>query len=281
MIRANSGKQKTSWFGTESKDIRGMTILDKELFVVIEKSSEVEVYDSMKSDFRRRWNLKELFDPTDIASCSINKFLYIFDLKDIGQRKEILKVDSKGNLLTKWSGGDDFVWGMSVTDESNVILTVYDRNKLLEYSPDGKLIREISLPSDAGVRHPWHSMKLANGDFMVCQGSKSDDRHRVCLVDADGKLKKSSGDMRGSTIEQLHCPIHLSVDANGFVMVADRENIRVLQLDSDLKFQREIVSKEEHGLRHPARILLDESNGRMFVADNEWNNQQILIFAFI
>ena len=64
-------------------------------------------------------------------------------------------------------------------------------------------------------------------------------------------------------------------------MVVDRDNSRVLLLDSDLKFKREILSKEEkHGLRRPTRILLDESNGRLFVADNDSNNQRILIFDF-
>ena|SRR6218665_1549128 len=71
--------------------------------------------------------------------------MYIFDLKEIGKVKEVLKVDPKEHSLTKWSAGDDFVWGPSVAYESNVILTVCDRNKL----PEGKLIREISLPSDA------------------------------------------------------------------------------------------------------------------------------------
>ena len=99
-------------------------------------------------------------------------------------------------------------------------------------------------------------------------------------MDADGKLKKSFGGKCRSIIGQMNCPVYLSVDGNGFVMVADRYNSRVLLLDSDLEFKREILSKEKHGLRNPGRILLDESNGRLFVADNEWNNEQILIFQF-
>ena len=70
-----------------------------------------------------------------------------------------------------------------------------------------------------------------------------DDLHRVCVVDADGKLKKSFGGKRGSTIGQMNRPVYLSVDGNGFVMVADRGNSRVLLLDSDLEFKREILSK--------------------------------------
>ena len=59
---------------------------------------------------------------------------------------------------------------LSVTDESNIILTVYEKNKLNEYSPDGQLIREINLSSDAGICHPRHAIKLSNGHFVVSHG---------------------------------------------------------------------------------------------------------------
>lgn len=42
------------------KDIRGLAILDKQLFLASQESSEVEVYDLLKLNFSRRWNLKEL-----------------------------------------------------------------------------------------------------------------------------------------------------------------------------------------------------------------------------
>ena len=242
-----------------------------------EKSSEVEVYDSMKFSFSRQWNLRELIYPRDIASCNRNKCLYIFDYKDSSQSKEILRVDPNGKLIKKWSTGDDWGYGLSVTDESNVILTVHNKNKLNEYSPDGQLIREINLSLDAGIRYPWHAIKLTNGHFVVCHGVVM---CKVCTVDADGKLKKSFGGKSGSTIGQMNSPVYLSVDGNGFVMVADQENSRVLLLDSDLKFQREILTKAKHGLRVLCRIHLDESNGRLFVADNQSDNERILIFDF-
>src|SRR5688572_6849362 len=119
-IRTNANKKKM-------KGISGLTILDKELFVVSEKSSEVEVYDSMKFSFSRQWNLMELISPRDIASCNRNKCLYIFDHTDFKQSKEILRVDPNETLIKKWSTGDDWGYALSVTDESNVILSVYEK----------------------------------------------------------------------------------------------------------------------------------------------------------
>lgn len=270
------------------KSIYGLTILDRELFVVSEKCSEVEVYDSTRFTFSRRWNLKELIRPLDIASSNRLNCLYVNDYKVRDQSKEIFRVDPNGILIKSWSTGDDYGDSLSVTDESNVILTVLLKNKLNEYSPDGRLIREINLSSEAYIRNPARAVKVANGQFVVSHGFDDDELHRVCLVDADGKLQKSFGGRCGTTLGQLNYPISISVSGYGFVMVADRWNCRVLMLDSDLEFRKEILSKEKHGLRYPLRILLDESNNRLFVADNEldaekkiFGDGQVLVFEFI
>ena len=257
--------------------------MDIELFVIGEGISEIEVYDSIKFNICRRCNLKELIYPRDMASCKINQCLYIYDSKSFDQPKEILRVNPNGKLITKWSTGvNQGRIALSATGEANVVLSVYVEHKVKEYSADGLLIREVNLYSVAGHPHPHHAMKLANGDFLVCCPRLEHDQHTLCTVDADGKLKRSFDGKCGSTFAQLKYPFYLSVDGNAcsFVMVADTMNCRVLLLDSDLQFKREILSKESHGLRRPTKILLDESNGRLFVADNELNNQRILIFDF-
>lgn len=143
------------------------------------------------------------------------------------------------------------------------------------------MIREINLSSKAGICYPLHAVKLANGQFAVSHGWTSADLHRLCVIDAEGKLKKSFGERRGSTNGQMDVPIYLAVDRNGFVLVADRDNSRVLLFDPDLELKREILSRDKHGLRRPRKILLDESNGRLFVADNEnFRDGRILVFDF-
>ena len=248
-----------------------------------EKSSEIEVYDSMKLSFSRQWSLKELIQPQDIASCGRNKCLYIFDYKSFfSWSNGILRVDPNGILIKKWSTGNKFGYSLSVTNESNVILPVYNKSKLNEYSPDGQLIRELNIQSGPESCEICHAIKLTSGDFVVSlRPVYVNNMDKVCLMDGDGKLKKSFGGKSASTIGYMKEPVHLSVDGNGFVMVVDRDNNRVLLLDSDLEFKREILSKgEKHGLRRPTRIHLDESNGRLFVADNDSSNQGILIFDF-
>lgn len=53
-------------------------------------------------------------------------------------------------------------------------------------------------------------------------------------------------------------------------MVADRFNSQDFLLNSEIEFKREILSKEDrHSLRYPRGIILDETNGRLLVAENE------------
>lgn len=252
-----------------------MAILDKEVFAVSKDSSEVEVYDLdlIKFNFSRQWSLDELIDPRDIESCNLDKCLYI------SNSNEILRVAPNGKLIKKWSTGDDIGFGLSITDEPIVISAVFRENKLNEYSPDGQLLREINLSSDA--RSPLHAIKLTNGHFVVSLDSfHRSDHPRVCTVDENGTLHKTFDGEFGSTTGDLDNPFYLSVDGNGFVMAADLNMRRVLLLDSELKFVREILSKDKHKLQGPSRILLDESNRRLIVADNNivHKNANILIF---
>src|SRR5688572_17177555 len=69
----------------QNKAITGLTVLDKELFIVSRLSSEVEVYDSTKLSFSRRWELSELVAPVDIGSCKRQKCLYIMHERGSGQ----------------------------------------------------------------------------------------------------------------------------------------------------------------------------------------------------
>lgn len=123
---------------------------------------------------------------------------------------------------------------------------------------------------------------------MVSHGHHSDDLHRVCIVDADGKLKKSFGQKFGSNIALMKMPFYMSVDKNGFVLVVDRGNGRGLILNSDLKLKRVILSsKGNHEVLYLGRILLDQERGRLLVADNKWNFEKkmftdgrILVYDF-
>ena len=61
----------------------------------------------------------------------------------------------------------------------------------------------------------------------------------------------------------------LAVDKQGHVIVLDVDGRRIVQIGpDDLKFVREIVPCDRQ-LRYAARLCLDSTRGRIYVADNE------------
>lgn len=264
----------------DGKAIFGVTSLDNEVFVISQHSSDVEVYDG-SLEFKRQFHIEGLFDPVDIASCPTNRCLYIFDWK--GESNEIVSLDSEGKMLFKWSTGVDGGF-LSMAPGGNVVLSVWDKSILREYSPEGQELREIKLPS--AVVELRLGIRLSNGKLIVSQGEDESAEHRVYLLDEKGEeILRSFGGGKGSSSDQLNGPNYMSVDVkSGSVLVADQNNRRVILLNNELKFKREIV-EESDGLRYPVRLEL--VNGRLFVADNDfnlhdqvWRDGRIMIFDF-
>jgi len=107
--------------------------------------------------------------------------------------------------------------------------------------------------------------------LIVCHGDRDDPLHRVCLIGSDGQVVKSYGGPPGAGSEHMQVPMHMAVDGNDFVFVADRNSHRVLLLSPALTYVREVVSREQFHW-YPRRLSLDVQRRRLYVAENEWND---------
>ena len=256
---------------TEEKSNEGiyaLAVLANEIFIIARMSSEVEVYNRTDLQFQRNVSVDNLQEPRDIASCYRNNCLYIIDGNPIDQPMEILKVDKDGNILKKiWQGND---WGrLSVTSESNLILTVLDKRQLLEITPDGQLVLEIALD----VSHPWHAVKLTSDRFMVAYNRYS--VGGICMVDNKGKVLMSSSEEALCISDSLL--INLAVNRDGSLLAVDENAGRIILLTPTLEFRRKFIP-EKNGLKRPRRLFVDEPNGRLLVCDNSQHVGRILVF---
>lgn len=267
--------------------ITGLTVIDGMMYVTDEHCHSIEGYDSITFKFNSRDSVKGLLDPRDIKGTK-RDCLYIFDLKSAYQPYEIFVYDlNLKEIKKRWSTGDNY-GSLSVTHEGNAILTVHNKNKLLEYTSDGQLLREITLSST--ISNPLHSLKLTSGHLVVSYGQKSgtcivndkgvvSPNRGICIVDENGGILKSFGEENESWLKELSHSVCLAVDSSGSILVADKTNGRVLLLSSALEFKGIMVSRN-HGLKRPMIIHLDELNGtRLFVADDELNCE-IHVFKF-
>ena len=260
--------------------ITGLTVLGEELFIVCERSPMVEVYNVATYSFIHQWEI-EVADPGGIESCKSNQCLYIVGFEITGSLKTILRVTTLGKVIDKWRVADSWS-SLSVTQDSNVILTVQKRNKIIEYSPEGQEIRKIELASAShiAINNLWHSVELASNSFVVCCGLEDDDNHRVFTVDERGTRHRIFSQSNDPNIAKLNQPFYLVVDNDGFILVADRKNHRVLLFNPKLECQRELLYYENNELRFPSVLYLDESRRLLYVAesDRSKNNGRVSIF---
>lgn len=126
-------------------------------------------------------------------------------------------------------------------------------------------MREIKLQSD--VSWPLHALQLPGDRFVVSHGWVGP-LQRVCLVDSGGKVTLSFGTdeaAENSSDSRRIEPRQLAVDSQGSVMVADRENNRIIVLDSRLNWIRDLAVSDSDVPTMPLAMCLDESRGRLFV----------------
>ena len=229
-------------------------------------SEQIEVYDADCYRFQQYITVPELGVGNDMIACAHNRCAYISDTSNQCVHRIGLAQDT---ALTKWPV-DDEPHCLSVTDTLSVLVTCDEARKIKEFSTDGKLLREIQLPED--VVSPLHTIQLSSGEFIVSHGGIDDPVHRVCLIDSNGHVVKSYGGPKGSGTQQMNVPLHLAVDRNGFVFVADL-NDRVLLLSPALTFVREVLSREQLKWS-PLRMWLDYDRYRLYVGVNEWKDNR-------
>jgi len=250
---------------SDGEPVKGMTSLGEEIYLLRWKGvDQVEVYDVISYRLLRCLTVPNARGYSDMTSCASLLCLYISD----PGVKCIHRLDLHGNA-EQWPVSDA-PRGLSVNANHNLIVTCREVGKIKEFSPRGKLMRDVILPDD--VTNPWHAIQLTSGQFIVCHGStfRNDRVHRVCKISSDGRhVVQSHGGHRGSDTGQYDVPIHLAVDDNEFVFVVDHYNCRVTLLSPTLEYVRQVVSRDQlKGL--PDRLCLDVQRRRLYVAEADY-----------
>jgi DNA-binding beta-propeller fold protein YncE len=253
----------------DNKIVWGLTTLNNELYVAQEDGStnSIAVYDTETYSFQRSLQVPGLGLVSDLTSCNRHQCIYIGDRKN----NVVHRVENK-NKITQWPVHDE-PHGLSVNSVYNVLVTCWEVGKIKEFTTDGKFIREITLQSD--IVHPKHTVELTTDQFVVCHGLNADQLNRVCIVNSAGCLLQSYGGIKGSGSGQLDGPVRLAV--NGFILVADQNNGRVLMFSPTLSYIREVVS----GLRNVVRLWFDERAGRLYVANNKCKKSKYTTGQFL
>jgi len=244
--------------------VLGVTSLGDDVFVLRDSWSQqkIEVYDAKTFTLQRHIGVTKMGAWCHgLAACPYNKCLYASDHCNASVHRVEL---SGSNAEMKWSVARSPA-GLSVNSEHNLIVVSQCERKLQIFTTRGTLLQNIQLQADTG--DPWHAVQLpSTSQFLVSHGVGRS-LHRVCLVGIDGAVVLSYGGQQGSELTQMSAPRGLAVDREGRVLVADRDNNRLLVMDQSLSSAHEMSVSVEGGLNHPYSLWYDQARRRVYIGE--------------
>lgn len=153
---------------------------------------------------------------------------------------------SSGKVLFSW-GQNRFIepHGLRVDHDDNVWLTDRALQQVFKFSHDGKLLLTIGTEKTPGVDQTHFNLPAdiafaSDGSIYIADGYGN---NRVAKFSPDGKFLFDWG-KKGSAPGEFDLPHSVTVDAQGLVYVADRNNVRIQVFDEKGKFLKEWKSPE-------------------------------------
>ena len=246
--------------------VGGITCSNEELYVIVLGSPGIDVYDIGTLAQRRKITVQGLVDAFDIVAHE--NVLYVWEYG----KQRIYRIELADETSSHWFVNSECLT-MSINKKGNILASCLNLDKIIEYTPIGSCVREIKVNAiDETIIGVRHAIQLDDDRFLICHISI---QHRVCIIDSNGRMLKCYGGESGSGIGQMDFPIYLAIDRNGFILVVDLENNRVIQLNASLEFVREFIPGSV-GLKKPRRMHLQEDMKRLYIG--EYDEPNIAIF---
>jgi sugar lactone lactonase YvrE len=194
----------------------------------------------------------------------------------------IMEFDSQGNFVRAFGRGL-FVFPHGICVDASGHVWVADAksadgktagakgNAVLEFDPNGKLVRTIGQPGDTSrttltFHLPSAVLVAPDGNIFIADGHDPGERFaRILKLDRDGRLIKEWGE-NGNEPGQFDMPHALAMDSRGRLFVADRGNNRIQIFDQDGKF---LAVWQQFG--RPSGIWIDQHD-ILYSSDSESRN---------
>lgn len=161
-----------------------------------------------------------------------------------------------------------------------LILTLSSLDIYRAFGPEGAAQKQplvvIQLASD--IEEPLHTVETSSGHFVILHSLKQENDetgekkrkpvYAVSKVTRDGRLVVRRFVPQNKT-QELNGPCYLALDSDDRVFVSDAECDRVILLDSDLTWIRNICSTEDEdkSINTPYRLCYDKEERQLTVAE--------------
>jgi sugar lactone lactonase YvrE len=192
-----------------------------------------------------------------LAASSANNYLFVADYDNSFVYRVNLSSASDGNTtVIKWSVATN-PNGLSINGQLNVLVAT-DSKKVQEFTPEGSLVRQIT---DGSILN--HAVEVKPDIWAV---SRYGPVHGVALIAVNGTVLYTYGSTtRGSGPGMMSWPSYLTVDSQGYILVADLANNRILILNPTLSQSRTLALPQ---IKQPFGLHMDESRGLLFIGES-------------
>lgn len=172
-----------------------------------------------------------------------------------------------GKLINSW-GGNLFIMphGLKVDAENNIWVTDVGLHQVFKFSYDGKLLLKLGQAKVAGndsvhFNKPTDIAIAEDGSFYVSDGYGNS---RVVKFSATGEYLLEWG-RKGDKEGEFNIPHGITIDRNGNVYVADRENDRIQIFDPAGKFIKQFT---DNSFGTICAVSFDNSKTKLFAVDD-------------
>jgi len=235
----------------------GVTQLHDVVYIVCWRSSTISRFNARTHQRLTDIKVKDLREPRDIVACERTAQIYVADNEAC-----IWRVSSDGEDIERWlpkSPSDTFKpWSLSVTS-TRLLVTSRFTHQLIQFDEVGDELRRVQLPYDM---EPRHAVESPTGTFIVSHYKGQLDQGHVSEVNTGGEVLRQ---FSGSHLLPLRSTPHVAVDSHGNILVADRDNRRILLLDAHLKLLRVVVDQHQLNYKQPFRLCYIEQSGQLLV----------------
>jgi len=184
------------------------------------------------------------------------------------QDKTILIIDKdSGKIIESW-GNNLFIMphGLKVDQQNNIWVTDVGLNQIFKFTHDGKLLMKLGEARVAGndslhFDKPTDIAIASDGSFYVSDGYGNS---RVVKFSVTGKYLFEWG-KKGNKEGEFNIPHGISLDGNGNVYIADRENNRIQMFNSTGKFIKQISNNSFGAI---CAIAFDKTQSKLFAVDD-------------
>lgn len=249
--------------------VYGVTEFKGTLHFLCSDPNSLRLYgDGGSYDLRRQVELKDVLLPTDIAASEAGNCLFVIDQS----RNCIWRVDGDSYAVERWSAAFE-PFSLFVTSDGRVLMPrTADPCAVETYSSNASVRRVCRLPSE--FSDVQHAVESSNGNVIVSLLSKERKAWTICEItdSADVVRRFAPTDVA----QQPDCPRRLALDAGDAVFVADYRNGRVVLLDSQLNWNKVLLSKSKDRIRDPTRIFFSADKMRLIVAQSLGNLRAVV-----